>query len=157
MRKKIIIDLDVVTIAIWNKSGAQFDMANKFVKRIKNKEFYVVSPHFVIERVLEWEFESLKEKIKEYYLNNSNKLLSDTEISSKMQHRNADPNVILPALITSGVKDEDALLALVASLFDLDYLVTFNRKHLRNNVDKINAILRRYGLNDIKIVLPNEI
>ena len=31
-----------------------------------------------------------------------------------------------------GVKSEDAFLVLVSSIFGLDYLVTFNRKHLKN-------------------------
>jgi len=53
-----------------------------------------------------------------------------------------------------GVKDEDAFLVLAASAENLDYLVTFNRKHLTNNESKINELLRRYKLNEIKIVMP---
>ena len=54
-------------------------------------------------------------------------------------------------------KKEDSVLVFVASLFNIDYLITFNRKHLKNNRDKINEVLKKNGLRTIKIVEPNEI
>ena len=156
-RKKIIVDLDVVTVALWNKKGNQFKVADNFIKRVKYREFYLVNPFFLIETVLRWRYEELRENIKEFYVNYSNNLLSDTAISEEVARRRLDPNIILPDIIKISIKDEDAFLAFVCSLFKLDYLVTFNRKHLKNNNTKINLVLRGYNLNEIKIVLPNEI
>ena len=56
-----------------------------------------------------------------------------------------------------GIKDEDAFLVPVASSENLNYLITFNRKHLRNKVNEINCVLKKYELNKINILLPDEI
>ena len=156
-KKKIIIDLDVITVSIWDKEGEQVEIAKKFVERVKSQEFHVVNPFFLIERVLKWKYDALKEEIKEFYVNYSNKLLSDTEINNQTNIKKIAPNEILPEIMKIGIKDEDAFLAFVGSLFNIEYLVTFNRKHLKNNTQKINTVLRRYNLNEIKIVLPDEI
>ena len=156
-KKKILIDLDVVTIALWNKTGNQFKIADNFINRVKHREFYIINPFFLIETVLKWRYEELKEKIKEFYLSYSDKLLSDTEISEQILCKGLEPNAILLDIIKIGIKDEDAFLSFSCSLFELDYLVTFNRKHLKNNNSKINIVLKKYNLNEIKIVLPNEI
>ena len=124
MIKRIIIDLDVVTVALWNKKGEQFKIANKFIKRVEGKEFCLINPFFLIETVLKWKYEELKENIKEFYLNYTDRLLSDKDISQQVERKNLDPNVIIPEIIKIGIKDEDALLVFVSSLFELDYLVT---------------------------------
>jgi len=54
-------------------------------------------------------------------------------------------------------KNNNKNLVIIASIFDADYLVTFNRKHLKNNEVKINNVLQKYELRTIKIVLPDEI
>ena len=59
--------------------------------------------------------------------------------------------------IKINIKPEDAFLVLITSIFDINYLITFNRKHLKNNENKINEVLKRNGLKIIKIVEPNEI
>lgn len=156
-KKKILIDLDVITVSIWDKKGKQVEIARRFIERVKSQEFYVVNPFFLIERVLKWKYDALKEEIKEFYVNYSNKLLSDTEINNQINIKKIVQNKILSEIMKIGVKDEDAFLAFVGSLFSVEYLVTFNRKHLKNNTQKINLVLRRYKLNEIKIVLPDEI
>lgn len=52
---------------------------------------------------------------------------------------------------------EDSLLVFLSSIFRLDYLVTFNRKHLSSKKGKINKILRECNLHEIKIVEPSEV
>ncbi|GEM_PF-4902844 len=157
MRKKIIVDLDVVTVALWDNKGDNFKIADSFIRRLQAKEFYLVSPFFLIELVLKWRHEELKERIKEFYLVNSDKLLSDTNIAAQAENKGADPNAVLLELIGLGIKDEDALLVFVSALFESDYLVTFNRKHLRNKSEAINEVLRRCELNEVNIVLPSEL
>ena len=60
-------------------------------------------------------------------------------------------------LLSKGVKEEDAVLVIIASIFEIDHLVTYNRKHLRNKEIEINDVLSQNGLKTIKIRLPDEI
>lgn len=78
MKKKILIDLDVVTVSIWDKKGLQVEVANKFIERVKKREFHVITPFFLLELVSKWKHERLKQSIKEFYLNQSHTLLTDT-------------------------------------------------------------------------------
>jgi len=156
-KKKIMIDLDVVTVGIWDKRGEKSEVARGFMQRVENNEFEVVTPFSIIELVLKWRYENLKEDIKEFYLNNTSKLLNDTDIRNQVLKEKTDPNLVLPRLRREGIKDEDSLLVFLSSIFRLDYLVTFNRKHLRNKKDKINKILRECNLHEIKIVDPSEV
>ena len=36
-KKKIIVDLDVVTVSIWDKKGENSQLATEFIGRIKNE------------------------------------------------------------------------------------------------------------------------
>ena len=56
-----------------------------------------------------------------------------------------------------GVKEEDVVLVVISSIFDIDYLVTFNRKHLKSKEKEINEVLRKNGIKCIKIILPSEL
>ena len=156
-KKKILIDLDVVTVAIWDKKGLQVEIANKFINRVEKKEFYVINPFFLIELALKWKHQELREDIKEFYVSYSNKLISDTEFKEKVKELNINAEKIIKLLESYDIKEEDSVLVLVASIFDLDYLVTFNRKHLKNKKEAINRILKENGLKTIKIIGPEEI
>ena len=157
MKKSLLIDLDIITVGIWDRRGTNTDIANKFIERIKKKEFFVVTPFYLLETVLKWRYDELKNDIKEFYLMYSDKLLNDTDIREHILKEKIDPNVILLKFKRIGIKDEDGLLIFVASIFKLDYLVTFNRKHLRNRKTEINTILKECGLNEIDIIGPDEI
>ena len=64
MKKKILIDLDIVTVGKWDR-GKYGDMARKLMKRIRNKEFELVTPFYIIEYLVKWRNVPLKEKIEE--------------------------------------------------------------------------------------------
>ena len=64
---------------------------------------------------------------------------------------------IIDSFLEKGIKEEDVLLILACIVTEADYLVTFNRTHLKNNSDLINLILRQNNLNKINVVHPNEI
>ena len=68
-----------------------------------------------------------------------------------------DVEKLTKELLETGVKEEDAVLVVVTSLFSLGYLVTYNRKHLRSKSKEINEVLEKYGLRKISILLPTEI
>ena len=66
--KKIIIDLDVVTISIWDKKGENVKLAVNLLNRVKNKEFHAVTPFYLPGHLEKWKHISLKEKIEDFYI-----------------------------------------------------------------------------------------
>lgn len=157
MKKKILIDLDVVTVALWDNKGRNVELARKFLARVAKKEFYLGTPFLIIEIVLKWKHEILKNNIKEFFVKNSDRLITDTEIKEKCEELNVDYELILNKLENAGIKREDAALVLVASIFSFDYLVTFNRIHLKNRKEEANKILKEWKLPTIQISGPEEL
>ena len=99
---------------------------------------------------------STKEEIKNIMA--SNKHLSPNALMGIIMKKfkgKIDGKKVADALSKAGVKEEDALLVVISAIFELDAIVTYNRKHLHINKDRINEILRRHGLNEISILLPS--
>ena len=156
-KKKILIDLDVITVAIWDKKGTQVEIAKKFINKVEAREFYIISPFFLIELALKWKYKELSEDIKEFYVRYSDKFVSDIEFKEKSKELNVNAEGIIRLLEDYDIKQEDSVLVLVTSIFNLDYLITFNRKHLKNKKEIINMVLMENGLRAIKIIGPDEI
>lgn len=156
-KKKILIDLDVVTVAIWDRKGKQVEIANKFIERVEKGDFYIINPFFLIELALKWRHEKLREDIKEFYITYSNKLISDNEFKEKTNELKVNIEKIIKLLENYDIKEEDSVLVVFASIFDLDYLITFNRKHLKNKKQVINKVLKENEFKEIKIIGPEEI
>ena len=70
IKKMVMIDLDVITVALWDSKGKNAEIARKFLVRVENKEFYIGIPFIIIEIVLLWKYEKLKNSIKEFYVKN---------------------------------------------------------------------------------------
>ena len=157
MKKKIIIDLDVVTVSIWDKKGQNVRLAVKMVERIKSKEFYVMTPYFMLELVSKWRYSQLKDYIEDFYLKFTDKMLSNEDLDERIDSMNIDDKKIITELKNIGIKGEDSLLVLVASIFGVDYLITFNKIHLKSKKEVINEVLRKNGLRTIKIAGPEEV
>ena len=157
MKRKIIIDLNIVTVSIWDKKGENVKLAGKFINRVKNKEFYVLTPFFLLELVSKWRYSKLKDYIEDFYIKFTDKILSNEDLDEKIDSMNINDKKILTELKNNLIKGEDSLLVLVAVIFDADYLVTFNRVHLKNKKEIINEVLNRNGLKNIKIVGPEEV
>ena len=153
-KKKILIDLDVVTVAFWDK-GTNGDLARKFLLRIRQKELLMITPHYLLEHLTKWRYITLKEQIEDFYIKNSNKLLTNEDVDERIDELKIDDIKIL--LESKDIKEEDAFIVLVTSIFYLDYLVTFNRKHLRNKEKEINETLKKNGFKTVKIVGPEEV
>jgi len=60
-RRKIMIDLDVVTVGKWDRSE-NGDLARGLMSRIENKEFHLVTPFYLLEHVMKWKNQWLREK-----------------------------------------------------------------------------------------------
>ena len=84
-------------------------------------------------------------------------MVTNDDIDAKIDDLGIDDEKILLELQSNGVKEEDAFIVLIASIFDLDNLITFNRKHLRNKKKEINEVLKRNGLKTIEISGPEEV
>lgn len=155
MRKSaIIIDLDVVTVHLWK--GSQAEEAAEFMEKVEKKHFDVIVPYTLIELAKKWRYTELKEKIVGFYKKNAREV-STEEIEEKLENYRVSDKEFVIKLLECGVKEEDAALVMVASLFNADYLVTFNRKHLKNKEHEIGTILKSFNLPKIRIRSPKEV
>ena len=83
--------------------------------------------------------------------------MSVKEIVDKSKEIGIDYNKVILDLMSKGVKEEDAVLVFAASAFHLDYLITYNRVHLRGKETEINEILNLNKMKAIKIAAPTSI
>ncbi len=153
--KKILIDLDVVTVHLWDKSS-QAEEAGRLIEKLGSKSFEVIVPYTLIELAERWQYVALREKVIGFYKENA-KTISVEEVREKLENFGVNDKEIIISLIANCVKEEDAALVIVASLFKVDYLVTFNRKHLRNREQKICDVLSDFNLPRVKIRTPQEL
>ena len=156
MKYKVIVDLDVVTVGKWD-GGKYGDISRGLITRVANKEFELVTPFYLIEHLIKWKNIQLKERIEEFYLKESTTLLTNEDVDNKIEESGIDDKALLNDLKNHNVKEEDAFIVMVTSIFDLDYLITFNRIHLKNKKEEINEVLHKYGLKTIKITGPEEV
>jgi len=152
---KIVVDLDVVTVGKWD-SGINGDKSRKFMTSIENKEFYLITPTLLLELVRKWKHEKLKIQIEEFYLKNTGERIGKADIIEEIIFKGIDFEELFGKFISIQIKEEDITLILVSSLRDA-LLVTFNKVHLKNKEEEINAILSEYGLKTIKIISPEQI
>ena len=152
MKKKIIIDLDVVTLAYWDKKDEA-----KLIEKIKGGLFAMVTPYIILEHLSKWNYRKLAEEIASFYETHSFQIITAQNLLEKCNEREIEYKKLLFELLNVGVKEEDIILVIISSIFSLDYLVTFNRKHLRSKEKEINEVLRKNGVETIRIVLPSEL
>src|SRR3989338_10885574 len=149
-RSKIIIDLDVVTVAKWDK-GRNGDLSRMFLIRAEKGEFAVYTPYTLLDLLDKWNHEKMKNKIKEFYILNSAEIITAQKVQIEIEKRGIDENSLTHDLKLHQIKEEDIGLIIMASLFKIGYLITLNRKHLHNKKEEINNVLQKYRLNAIKI------
>lgn len=157
MKKKIIIDLDVVTVGIWMKADDRKLVALKFMSRVKHQEFEVLMLSSTLNLVEKWNNSELSNSIKDFYYENTSHFIDDSEIFDFLRKHKVSTSIIIDDFLRKKIKQEDIMLILACVAVNAGYLVTFNRKHLKNNADTINTILKKNKLRKIKVVHPNEI
>lgn len=155
-KKKIIVDLDVVTVAKWDRS-MNGDLSRQFIIRIEKGEFEMLTPYIILDLISEWKHIRLAKRIKEFYDLYSKEIISVINLETKIKGINIERKALTEDLKSYSIKEEDIILVIIACIFEADYLITFNRKHLKNNEVKINNVLQKHGLRTIKIALPDEI
>jgi hypothetical protein len=122
---------------------------------VKQKKFECLTPLPLVERIAAWKDTELKEEMFEFYVRHT-EILKTSKTHEKAESMNIKEEKVLVELEKNGIKSEDALLVLVTSLFKIDYLVSFNKKHLKNKEKIINKILKENRLPEIKIINPYE-
>ena len=150
-KKKIILDLDVATLAFWDKKDEA-----KLIERIKNNEIMMITPYIILEHLAKWNHKKLSEEITIFYEKYSSEIITAQNLLNKMENLEVEYEELLAELVKEGVKEEDVILVIICSVFEVDYLVTFNRKHLKNKEKGINGVLKKNGLKSIEIKLPSE-
>ncbi|MBI2576873.1 hypothetical protein HYV84_06660 [Candidatus Woesearchaeota archaeon] len=155
-KKIVLVDLDVVTVAFWDKSE-NADKGRSLLGQIARGEVAMATPHYLLSHLEKWRHITLKEKIENYYLKNSRVMLTNEDVDERVAKVGLDDKKLLRELQAHGIKEEDAFLVMVSSIFSLDCLVTFNRVHLRKNENTINEVLQKYGIQPIRIVGPEQV
>ncbi len=153
MKEKILIDLDVVTVAEWDSKKD----AIKFIRRVKAGEFEVYTPYSLFDLLDKWKYEKLRNKIKDFYELYTTEIITAQKLTDNLDKLKIDETSLTNDLKKEQIKEEDILLIIATSVFELDLLVTMNRKHLKNKKEAINNVLQKYGISAIKIVSPDEI
>ena len=153
---RIIVDLDVVTVAKGDNSK-NGDLSRKFLIRIEKEEFTMITPYILLGLVSNWKHAPLSSEIKKFYEFYSDEIISVKKLDEKFREYKTNRKELADELTKHTIKEEDMILVIITSLFDVDFLVTFNRKHLKNKEEEINNVLHKYKLKKICIVLPNEI
>ena len=149
--------MDVVTVGIWKKADERRKESLRFMKRVENKEFEILMLSSTLNLVEKWKNLELSTSIKDFYYRNTSHFVEDSEIFNFLTSNKVSSSSIIDEFLKKGIKEEDIMLILTCIAVNADYLVTFNRRHLKNNVDLINLILMKNKLNKIKVVYPNEI
>ena len=150
--KKITVDLDVTTLAFWDKKDEA-----KLIERIKGNKFAMVTPYIILEHLAKWNYRKLADQIASFYETYSSEIVTAQNILDKTSEIDIEYRELFMQLVSIGVKEEDVVLVIISGIFDVDYLITFNRKHLRGKEKEINEVLKRNGIKTIKIVLPSEL
>ena len=75
---KIVIDLDITTMAMWDESNKASE-ANNLLNKVKNKELGAITPSFLLDLLSKWSYSTLVEEIKDFYETNT-KILTNKDV-----------------------------------------------------------------------------
>ena len=162
--KRVIVDLDVVTVANYprKKSDADYERtayAKRFLDYIasgvKAGEFWLIVLKSFDSILALWKHKGMVIKILDFYHSNSSESVGTVELIAEFVEKGMDYDNLLKSFTDRGIKGEDVLIILVASLRDAA-IVTFNRKDLRGRSGEINRLLVASGLNIVEIKEPYE-
>lgn len=152
--KRIVIDLDVITVYLWDNDN-RADYARSFIEKVKNGAFQVLVPYTLIELAEKWSYIELRNNVLRFYESVGTEVKAG-QVKQKLDELKVNDKEFAINLISIGVKEEDAALVMIASLFNADYLITFNRKHLKNKELGINKVLESFRLPKITIRQPQD-
>jgi predicted nucleic acid-binding protein len=150
--KKIILDLNVVTNALWKGRGEE--AGKRFIERIKKGEFEIYTPYTLLRLLLRWKNIKKVLQISDFYFIYSDEIITLRAIRKKIEEIKLNYKKLLKELVYAGIKREDGFLVIIASIFGL-WIVAFNKKHLYNKKDEINRVLKNFNLREIEIYVTS--
>lgn len=163
--KRIIVDLSVATVASYPRLGHEFDYkrteeAALFLKNVSKAveegKLMVVTPKNFYALLGEWQYKEIVVKMLDFYNAATSVFVETADLVSELIEKEVDYNSIIGSLVKGGVKEEDALIIVTASL-NSAVIVTYNRKDLRGKIPQINAVLAEYGIPEVEINEPSEL
>ena len=157
---KVIVDLDVVTIAKWyRKRDRRLESSQKFLERVERGEFFLAVPDTFLEILRLWEYGELSRSIRSWYEANARFVIPSGEAVKKVAVKTGFSEEVLieKFALEANMKKEDAFLVLIGTGSEIAYIVTWNKAHLRDKREKIEQIGARFGLRVPRIIFPTEI
>jgi predicted nucleic acid-binding protein len=151
--KKVLIDLNVYIAAEWDKKKEAIEFLGKV------RKYNVIPPVLILFYILRnWKYRKLVDKI----FNVIDKVTT-TYVGTAQTNLKSIQLVNLPLRIfvrriskSVGIPLDDARLIAYAALNEAEFLVTYDKKHLKNKEKEIADFLKKYNLLPLKIILPNE-
>lgn len=148
-----MIDLNVMLAAYGKTLYEKKTRAVNLVRNVKKDKHELFTPFTLMDIAGGWDIKYFRTKVHRFYANYSKEIITAKKLDEKLLALNKEVKVLLKKLAYIGVKEEDGLLVIVSSVFNLE-LKTFNRVHLLNKITAINKLLKEEGLNETVISEP---
>ena len=149
-----MIDLDVMLAAYGNPDKPEKkEKALHLLREVEIGVHELHTSYTLMDIVSAWNIEFFRTKVHEFYVKHSKEIITARSLEEKLSASGKEVKALLKKFVSIGVKEEDAVLAVIASVFEVG-LKTFNKTHLLNKLGSINKILREEGLNEISISEP---
>lgn len=146
---KIYLDTSVISALFDIRNPERQDLTENFIKKIGDYECYI--SEVVLAEINDIKHISLKEKFRNAVINY--KVLEINEENRKLSNRYIENNAIPKKY------SEDALHIAIATLNKIDYLLSWNFRHIvkiktRKIINEVNLSL---GYSKLKIITPAEL
>lgn len=116
-------------------------------------------PDTFLEILKSWEYVELMRRVRGWYAKNAKSIISSEEALRELTAKIglSEETLIEKLASEAEMKREDAFLVLIGMGGGAEYIVTWNKAHLRDKREKIEEIGTKLGLRVPKIVFPTEI
>jgi predicted nucleic acid-binding protein len=156
---KAVVDIDVFTVALWDKQDERKEAAEEFLDRIEDGEVELYLPLLLFQQIHDWKHNELATRIAKFQFRHSEELVDVRELENSIEDESG--KLVSEVLDRASeqlpdVKESDLNLVLYASSLEVD-LVTFDRKHLLDRKDDINRFLEDQGLPEVRISSPEDL
>lgn len=146
---KIYLDTSVISALFDTRNPERQDLTKNFIENIGDYECYI--SEVVLAEINDIRYKSLKEKLRNAVINYI--VLEINEENRKLANRYVENNAI-PVKYS-----EDALHIAIATLNKIDYLLSWNFRHIvkiktRKIINEVNLSI---GYSKLKIITPAEL
>jgi len=151
---RIMIDLDAMLAAYGTPDKPEKkETAIKLIREVKAGKHELYTSYTLMDIVAGFNIEYFRKKIHRFYVRYSKDIITAKRLEEKLSSSGKEIKALLKKFTAIGIKEEDAVLATISSVFEVE-LKTFNKKHLLNKREEINKILREEDMNEIIVNEP---